>query len=285
MYPDRITNCFYPIGHPKIINNNFDYTLNSYFGFAKVIILPPNQLTLGVLPMTINQKLLFPLCYTCALENNQLNDCLHSMIERCLINTWTIIELKEAIKNNYKILYILEVFHYEKISQELFAPYMKTWLKLKQEASGWPQEVKNVDQQEKYITDYFENEGIQLEKDLIEKNEAKRFIAKLIVNCFWGKLAQTPNLPQTEVIRNYDQYWKIINDGAKEITGVVNMTEDIDIVSWHYVKDDFSKQGNVNLAVASHVTAYARLKLLETMKKIENSFNTQLLYFDTGKTS
>ena len=50
----------FPIGHPKIIINDFkDFW--GYFGFAKLSIIPPRKLYVPVLPIKANGKLLFAL--------------------------------------------------------------------------------------------------------------------------------------------------------------------------------------------------------------------------------
>ena len=45
----------------------------------------------------------------------------------------------------------------------LFADYVNTWLKVKQESSGWPSWSKSVDQKREYILRYQEREGIRLD--------------------------------------------------------------------------------------------------------------------------
>jgi hypothetical protein len=86
--------------------------------------------------MKINNKLMFPLCYTCA--RNAYVTCNHCRQERSLINTWTIVELLKAIEKGYIIEEIYEVLNYSDTMNDLFAPYVYMWLKIKQQASGWP---------------------------------------------------------------------------------------------------------------------------------------------------
>src|SRR2546421_4438405 len=68
-------------------------TLQSYFGFVKCKVLPPRQLKHPVLPYRTGDKLVFPLCHKCAVQQNQ-NTCTHANTERVLTNTWTTAELK-----------------------------------------------------------------------------------------------------------------------------------------------------------------------------------------------
>lgn len=184
LYPDRVSKCEYPIKHPVVYKEDFDYSLKSYFGFVLCKVLPPHDLYLPILPMKIRDTLIFPLCYTCAL-NEQQELCQHTKDERCLTNTWTTLELLKAIENGYVIKEIYEVLHWSKKTNQLFALYIKKWLKIKQEKSGWPKWVKNEEDKLNYIKKYEIKEGIKLDYDQIEENPAMRMIAKLMLNSFW----------------------------------------------------------------------------------------------------
>ena len=67
---------------------------------------------------------------------------------------------------------------------------MNTWLKIKEEASGWPAHVGDdpVKQQE-HLRSYKAKEGIELNRNYIEKNPGKRSLAKMMLNSMWGSLA------------------------------------------------------------------------------------------------
>ena len=67
----------------------------------------------------------------------------------------------------------------------LFTKYINQFLKLKQEASGWPDWCTNDELKNKYLKDYYDHEGIQLEGDKILKNPALRSVAKYMLNSFW----------------------------------------------------------------------------------------------------
>ena len=43
----------------------------NYFGLIKAKLLPPMGLLLPVLPIKINNKLMFPLCHTCTSNESQ----------------------------------------------------------------------------------------------------------------------------------------------------------------------------------------------------------------------
>ena len=80
---------------------------------------------------------MFPLCKTCADTLNQ-HPCTHSDEGRVILGTWCHVELMKAIEKGYEVLKIHEVWHWEQITDELFKDYVDTFLKIKQEASGYP---------------------------------------------------------------------------------------------------------------------------------------------------
>ena len=61
----------------------------------------------------------------------------------------------------------------------LFTKYINAFLKLKQQASGWPKWVKTAEDRSKYIVNYYKKEGIWLDEEKIEVNPALRTLAKL----------------------------------------------------------------------------------------------------------
>lgn len=179
----------YPVGHPKVlIGKDIPADLKNITGIAKVRLLPPKQLYLPVLPMKVNKKLVFALCYTCALQENQ-QKCSHTDEQRELIGTYTCLELNKAVEKGYKIKEIYEVWAYhttkyniETNSGGLFAKYINTLIKIKQEASGFPSHVQSEDEKQQFIRDLQEREGVTLEMDKIAFNPGLRSLSKLCLN-------------------------------------------------------------------------------------------------------
>lgn len=71
----------------------------------------------------------------------------------------------------------------------LFAEYINTFLRLKQQADGWPRENMTDDEKDQYIFEYEEVEGVKLKKEEIDKNSGLRQVAKLMLNTCWGKVS------------------------------------------------------------------------------------------------
>ena len=190
LYPWVNKNCTYPVGHPHIITQPADQSIHSYFGIAQVDILPPSGLFHPVLPVRYNGKLTFPLCASCVKEEQakpllqRTHYCQHNDAERTLRGTWCTPELVKAVEKKYKIIKIHEVWNFPTVQRKtgLFAEYVNTWLRIKQEAAGWPSWCQTVEQKGRYIQEYQQQEGIHLDINQIEKNPGKRATAKLMLN-------------------------------------------------------------------------------------------------------
>ena len=121
--------------------------------------------------------------------------CHHNDRERQIIRTWCTPELEKAVEKGYIILHIDEVWHFPENQRRvgLFKEYVNTWLKIKEEASSWPEHVgEDPVKQQDHITNYFEKEKIQLDPTNIEKNPGLCTLAKMMLNSMWGKFGQKP---------------------------------------------------------------------------------------------
>lgn len=116
LYPYINYSCEYPLGHPKIIVPSASETHANwtnpqqipYKGLLKVRIIPPRGLQLPVIPMKMDQRLLFGCCYKCARKfekaNTRVNHrCRHTDRERAFVSTVTHLELEEALANGYRV--------------------------------------------------------------------------------------------------------------------------------------------------------------------------------------
>ena len=291
----------FPIGHPEIFTNDkikistpFPNPTNGrqlpYFGLVKCRVLPPKDLLDPVLPsrFKINsaEKLLFTLCHQCAVEQNkEPGSCQHTEQERSFVGTWVTPELQEAIDNGYRILEMIEVWDFDRSMQfdsgdpdsGLFTADINYWLKKKVESSGWPEGVTTDEQKDAYIEDYYQKEGIRLDKDKIKYNSGRRLIAKLFLNTLWGKFGQRSNQTTVEFITDADHYFEILENGELEITGGIIISQEM--VSVHYKRrqDCVPVANNTNPILASFVTAYGRLRLYSCIKKL----GPRLAYGDT----
>ena len=286
LYPWTNKNCFYPVGHPVIIHEPGPTDISSYFGLVKCNILPPYGLYHPVLPYRSGGKLTFPLCRT-HVEQDQPKPltersyrCRHTDAQRCLVDTWPTPEMQEAINRGYRIQHVYEVWHFPRNSNTMFSSYVDTFLKIKQEASGWPEWVgDDADKRRQYLDDYKAKEGIQLDPDKIDKNPGRRSLAKMMLNSFWGKYGQQGNKSQVQPISSPSKLYELLNDDSWELQTLRVMNDEMIEVVYKRVDEEETVQVNINIFVACFTTCWARLKLYrEGLSKL---LPQQVLYFDT----
>ncbi|XP_042906126.2 uncharacterized protein [Parasteatoda tepidariorum] len=175
LYPWLNKYCLYPAGHSKVITTDFD------------TVSPPSGLFLPVLPYRSNEKLMFPLCRTCADTLSQVA-CTHTEEEKAITGTWVTEEVKLAVKKGYRIVEMHKVHHFQNSSTNLFSSYIDLFLKIKQQSSDWPRECVTEEEKQRYLREYKEREGIDL--DQTQKNPRERQVSKAYLNNFWGRRSQ-----------------------------------------------------------------------------------------------
>ena len=82
----------------------------------------------------------------------------------------------------------------------LFAEYIDTFYKLKTEASGLPFECIDEAAMDAYIEKVKVSEGIELQRERIQKKMALRGVAKLCLNSLRGFFGQQENKLRTKII-------------------------------------------------------------------------------------
>ncbi|XP_054722798.1 uncharacterized protein LOC129232694 [Uloborus diversus] len=267
--------CPYPVGHPTIITEGFD-DIDQYFGIVKCRVVPPRGLYLPVLPCRIQDKLMFPLCRTCA-ENTQQDPCAHCDDDRALTGTWVSEELKLAKKKGYQITDMYEVYHFPISSNVLFRDYIDLFLKIKQESSGWPRECSTEDEKREYILRYEAKEGILLDSNAISKNPGRRQVAKLALNSFWGRFGMNTNKTSLVFVNSIPTFNKYMADSTKIIKDVFFPSDELAALQFVSAAEFVKQDTSTNIFVAAFTTAWARLKLYEEMDKL----GTHVLYHDT----
>ena len=265
-----------PVGHPTIITKEFDYSMKSYFGIAKLKILPPKSLYHPVLPYRSNGKLKFPLCRTCADLESQ-NPCQCSDDERSILGTFCTPEIQKAIQKDYVIKNIYEVYHWEGKSSKLFSEYVNTFLRIKQESSNYPEWVKTEEDKDEYIRSYQHAEGIELIKENIRHNPGLRAVAKLALNSFWGKFGERSNRTKSIYVTDANKFRRLVNDSTKEICLVHRINETC--LSVEYKSQSTFEPDNMktNEVIACFTTCWARLKLYDLV----DFLGERVLYMDT----
>ena len=169
-----------------------------------------------------------------------------------------------ALRHGYSVLEVGELWHWEQRTTELFKGYIKTFLKSKTEASGWPVDCgDDPAKRASFIANFEAREGVQLDENNMAKNEGLRFISKLLLNSFWGYLGMRDNLPQIEYVDNYGRLLQLINSETVTVEDVCMVGDDLVVVQYRD-KDEFvTESPNTNVILAAITTAHARCCLYE----------------------
>nr|XP_049619738.1 uncharacterized protein LOC125994445 [Syngnathus scovelli]XP_049620140.1 uncharacterized protein LOC125994731 isoform X1 [Syngnathus scovelli] len=278
LYPFINSTATYPIDHPTIIHDDFKDP-RSYFGFISATVNPPRGLYFPVLPFkTAKGKLVFTLCRTCAECNNQQTACTHSDEQRSLTGVWTTPEFVKALDLGYTVAEITEVWHYTRTSDTIFRDYMRTFLKGKQESSGYPPHVVNQADRERYIEGYAIHQGIQLDPSKIAVNPGKRQVSKLCLNNLWGKLAQRDNMTNTKIVTKSEDFFELLFSGLYNVKFFHFINEKLSIVQYCInINNEIPASKTSNVAAACFTTAYARLKMYSYLEILQK----RVLYTDT----
>ncbi|KAL3114744.1 hypothetical protein niasHT_014558 [Heterodera trifolii] len=116
----------YPVGIPQIIRPEHDEMFVNwtrpddlkYHGIYRVRIVPPRGLRIPVLPVKIDERLLFCCCHHCASAFRKRATCVqhkcpHSDAQRAFTGNYTHIELERALESGYRVDRFWRAWHYE----------------------------------------------------------------------------------------------------------------------------------------------------------------------------
>ena len=203
--------------------------------------------------------------------------CPHTDEQRTLTRTWCSPELDKAVDLGYQVQYIYEVWHFPETYKGLFADYVNTWLKIKQEASGWPAGVETEEERQSYIEDYYKHEGIRLEYAKIEYNPGLRTLAKMMLNSMWGKFGQRLNKTQVQEFDDPRAFHRFLDTDSLDVRHVSIMNDQMVEVHYQHQKEDIPVSPNLNIFIACFTTCWARLQLYKALEQL----GERVLYYDT----
>lgn len=278
LYPYVLKYRLFPKGHPKLIIDR-NYEPYKFFGFVACKILPPRDLVIPLLPIKCNGKLVFTLCAKCAEGKN--GNCSHQESERQLIHIWTTVEIDKALEVGYRILETMIIYHFDDRFNEPFKGYVDLFLKIEQEASGFPEKVESETDKDAYIERYQKLEGIKLDKGKIARNPAMRWIAKQLLNSLWGKFAQERDMPRDELVHARERLLKLLRDTSIEIRSLLLINDQTYLVTYKSKNVQDINPGRTSYSFTSFVTSWARLELFNLMEKINSVREDRVLYCDT----
>ncbi len=196
------------------------------YGLYKCTLLPPQHLKTPTAPVRVNNRLVFPLCRTCAKNaNHRQPPCTHSPQERMLIGAWNSIDLEHALELGYKILKVVELHSYHS-HVGCFARVIEMLLKWKTISSGNKMIKEHlgklgdknyvVTEEDKAIFCHAYNlrlsySEFSIAPEDITSNPVMRAIAKLLLNSMWGKYCSQPRDSKTQWIFTEDDLVDMIH--------------------------------------------------------------------------
>jgi hypothetical protein len=303
LYPSVNYYAEYPLGHPsesKEINKEVNWTQsadNPYKGLIKCFVVPPDNLLLPVIPQKYNDKLMFVLCNACARDSERRSKrqskaageflpqtlCPHRKDElRGFIATLTHLELNLALDRGYRVTYLYAVDVWEKWTTDLFRPYVQKFMKLKVDASGWPDGMEEDEEKQRaYVEDYERRFGIQLDASNVRTNPGMKYIAKLCLNSLWGKWAMRNDFNKSINTHDPEKLYDILDNPRFNIGSIRYLGPDFYRITYGDKAEFVEAHSKHNIVLSLFTTSAARVKLYHYMEAIVKSPHCKLLY--TGK--
>ena len=322
LYPSVLANKAFPVGHPTKVAHDDELCRRvragapwtkpqdcSIKGLLKVRVVPPQDLTIPVMPMKDDNRLLFPLCRTCAVQSRKVSPfrppgCAHNDTQRSFVTTTTHVELVKALEHGYEVVDLIGYYDWPSDAQwstELFRAYVYAFVKLKEEASGWKDkgiDVDDPDARDKmvaYMEQYMSEQGIQVSNavvsftsintlfqidiDKVDENDGLRYVIKLFLNSLWGRFAMRMDRVKAEVVTKRSRLIELLSTKSLQVVDITIISEKAARVTYRYRKQFEREDENSNLVVAAFTTAYGRLELFKYMCMAEESMGKWWSHF------
>jgi len=178
-------------------------------------------------------------------------------------------KVRLAVQMSYEVIEIFEVYEYAVTQYDpqtgqggLFVEYVATFLKLKTEASVYPDWVRTPEDDDRYISNFHCSVGIRLDKEAIRPNAAKRGLAKLCLNTMCGKLRERNNRTKSKMFSNPHALYRFLATPGNEVANLMFASDDVDWASWRFMaEEEIPSLRHTNEVIGAYVTAGARLHL------------------------
>jgi DNA polymerase type B, organellar and viral len=132
---------------------------------------------------------------------------------------WLTEEIYLAMRHGYTIETIYEIFHFDaNIRSNTFVKgYMSYIFRQKQQAEGWKKarcSSENLTEEEKDAAIcrlQAENpDKLPMRKEMVLRNDVKLQVAKIYLNCLWGKFGQSPDQTLTKSVYGFEEFQKLL---------------------------------------------------------------------------
>jgi hypothetical protein len=276
LYPTMCSFKCLPTGHPDIIfGSKCDLSRISrihpdpYFGYVRCKVIPNPHDKLGLLPCkTAEDKLVFDLSPK--------------------VGMWFTEELLIAKDNGYHIEEVYEVHHFDvnNRSETLMRGYMSYFLRMKQESEGWKKlgaqsDTPDHEEQLEVMESIFDANGRigRVRQDRVKKNPVMRQVAKIFLNCLWGKFCQRQKASHFTEVSSMTDYLALEQmDDENMNLSFRRMANGRWRVKYDKPLEIIAPNKKYNIYLAAAVTAQARCYLHSKMISIGPE---RILYCDT----
>jgi len=180
----------YPVGHPVVSQPSWLHCNDEILALKNLAIIRCD--------VECPQDLLHPLLHNMDPVTKRL---MFDLRDKKNV-TYTSLELQKAIELGYNVTKVYEMLEWFDECVGIFKDYVLKFLKMKQEAAGWPKDSVTDAQKDAFLSEYFEKEGVQLDPSKISKNSGLYATAKFYLNSLWGKYNQrfAEELSQTSIL-------------------------------------------------------------------------------------
>lgn len=228
-----------------------------WFGFVCASLIPPKDLYHPVL-----------------VHFDKIRKKSIASLEPIVKQVFTSVEFQQALKMGYKIVKIHRFDKYKK-APSLWEPTIKKlYLKKMCSSADLPSPEEQIRLRDAYEERFEMGDMLEesFQKQMWEKDDAKKFTSKINVNCGWGKHAQRPDMTESILVGGGED--KCIDSVIDNISGGYHQLKDC-IVVGNYVKYDYQKTHTSEydlhdsyLPAACFVPAYGRMQLWEQLNKL-----------------
>jgi len=294
LYPSTLATTSFPIGHPRVIivprqDQHVNWQNSVHIpvkGILKVFLIPPHRVNIPVMPVKFDDRLLFPLCRRCSLDfprggTKTEYRCTHNDNERGWVSTCTSIELAEALDNGYRVTRYFRALHYEKWDDKLFKEYVSEFMSMKIHASGFPEGIDTIEEENKFMEECEGKFGIHLEREKMLPDKAMRYISKLMLNSLWGRFSLRNTLNKSHITDSPNEVHEFLRNKSIEVNSLDKLTEDTILITYEPKKEFIEEHPTSNIVISLWTTSKARIHLLHAMQKITDTPGCSLLYGDT----
>ena len=92
--------------------------------------------------------------------------------------------------------------------------------------------------EDRYIIEFAASEGIQLDRDAIGSNPAKRGLVILCLNSVWGKLTKRNDRTRTKMISDPQELYRCLATPGIEVATLAFTSNDVVWASWQYIGEE-----------------------------------------------